>query len=264
MKISLDNSYIAVLIKDTDINSPAITHGIKLANTFSLGLMLVVLENEMSDARKKEFEDFVAKIGNQLSLKTRFLNLPFPRKRKDMMQIEEEGSLLLVLDVNQYKSKFIAKFCMCLKNPYLCISKKPEEVYENIVIRATINKLSREKIIWATFIAKKCNAKVIIVREKFEDEFLSKEVRDYIAFSKKYFEDHDMKYQVVDYDPKKSLLENCKLPNSAFIYTTSCNCFIRSVLKLKTTEERIIKEANGYALLFLNTNNEMYDVYNWK
>lgn len=264
MKISLDNAYAAVLMKDMNAENPALAHGLKLAGLFSIGLMIVAVEDDMSEARKSMFQDFVTKIGQKENVRTKFLLIDVPKKRKDLHVVEESGALTIVINVNEFGPKFIAKSCMCLKNPYFCITEKPEEIYSNIVIRATINKLSREKIIWAAFIAKKCNAKVTIVREQFEDEFLSKEVKEYMAFSRRHFVEQGVEYAIVDYDTKKSLLENCKYPESAFIYTTDGNCFMKAIFKIRTKEEKLIKEAKGYTLLFLNTNNEMYKIYDWK
>lgn len=107
--------------------------------------------------------------------------------------------------------KFIGSYALRVitnsESPFIVVQEKAAPAgYHNIVIGMDFEKVDKQKVVWASRIAKTFQSKVHIVSAYESDEFSRNKVEMNVAWAKSYLKDHDVAFEILELDQHSASL----------------------------------------------------------
>lgn len=116
---------------------------------------------------------------------------------------ETEASLVVmgthgIKGMQKLTGSFALKVIAGSNVPFIVVQESPKKtnLFEHIVFPVDYRQETKEKLLWTRNIAQKYNSKVHMITPYSSDSGVNKKIQANIIFSKKYFEQHEIEYQI--------------------------------------------------------------------
>lgn len=196
------NHIILVPWDFTEVSQNALEHAIVFAKRTNndIALVHIIKSEKDTDKAQKDLEEVAKKNQEKYHINTKAII----REGSIFNSISEVASELeanLVVmgthgmrGMQKLTGSWALKVIISSQVPFIVVQEKPQNAVENIVFPVDFRKETREKLNWVHYLSKYYQCKIHIFKRS--DPALRKSIEGNIQFAKKYFQNHNIDYEI--------------------------------------------------------------------
>lgn len=250
----------------TSVAQTAMNNAVKLAGIMEGEIIVLhVVEKESEEAAAQvKVDELAAKVSSEENIPT-VGKVVVGNIFDDIGKVAKyEGVRLIIMGTHGRKGiqhlvgSYAMKVITNSEIPFIVVQDKlvPEN-YENIVFPIDFKSETKIKIALTASMASQLGSKIHIIAENADDPFHIKQIENNVTYAKKFFEEHDVAYEVVmgkDGDFVDQILHYASSINADMLAVLNLN--YRSISHLlKNKEEELITNEAQIPVLMVNPSN---------
>lgn len=269
--INRDKQLNIITIADaSDYGVAALHYGMKLAQVFQASLTIISRFGfSLSDNHKEalNIRKHVQDTDNQHNIEIRE-DYFFPESLYNFA--EKKNTIMFVIGVDNVEKKGLfnkknaIRFIKPSRLPVMTVGKKLPEAhdFQKVVLPIDIERQAKEKALWAGYFSRFYQATILILKPRYKDSGLNKQVSDNIAFVEKLYQNLDISYQIEEIESPQNIdlqsIDYAMLANATLTVITMTKYFTLGDLLLGPKEKKIIGNVQGFPVLCINQRDDLY------
>lgn len=184
---------------------------------------------------------------------------------------EETNTIMFVIGVskkgkeNYFSARRAAKFIRPSRIPVMVVGNKMPEatVYQHVILPLDIDRQAKEKVLWAGYFSRFYYATVHVLHTSYKDEFLSKKVKDNIAFAEKLYRNLEIQYELHNIMPTvdnmdRHSLQYAKEINASLTVIMMTRYYSLADYLFGPKELAVLGNEDGLPVLCINERDDLY------
>ena len=196
---------ILVLWDFTEKSEYAFAHAVNVSNItgIEIALLHIVKSEDEIEALQAKLSEVALKLETTFKKKPKIVVLKGNIFKTISRYASEGGTELVIMGTHGMKGlqkitgSWALKVIRGSRVPFMVVHKMPEtNKMDNIVFPIDFKKENKEKIKWAHYLCNIYKSKIHIVHPMVTDRYFRKKIYSNIVFTKKYFENTNIKFEI--------------------------------------------------------------------